>query len=100
MNFVKINNEFLRLYKDKYGLVDIHEADFIPTLSNVLICFVVETDIDKSIFAKEKYDTCCKEYLSFIEQFEEYKIYTYEFILLSNEELKRDYDGNYYYAMH
>ena len=42
--------------KDKYEIVDIKEADFIPTITNVLICFVVNTDIDKSNFLKEKYD--------------------------------------------
>ncbi len=93
-------NEFLRLYKDTYGLIDIKEADFIPTLTKVLICFVVKTDIDKATFLKDNYDACCKKFLSFIEQFIIHKMYTYEFMLLSEEEVKRDYEGNYYYAMH
>lgn len=100
MDFAKINRQFLFLNRDKYELIDIKEADFIPTLTNVLICFVVNTDIDKSIFLKEKYDECCNEYLSFIKQFDQYKIYAYEFMILSREEVKRDYDENYYYAMH
>lgn len=100
MDFTNINKQFMLLSKDKYEIVDIKEADFIPTLTNVLICFVVKTDIDKSIFLKEKYDACCEEYLSFVKQFEQYRTYKYQFMLLSKEELKRDYKGNYYYAMH
>ena len=100
MDFANINKQFMLISKDKYEIVDMKEADFIPTITNVLICFVVNTDIDKSNFLKEKYDECCEEYLSFVKQFEQYRIYTYEFMLLSKEEVKRDYDGNFYYAMH
>lgn len=100
MDFTLINKDFMKLYKDRYFLIDIKEADFIPSLSKVLICFVVKTDRDKSKFLKERYNMCCKDYLSFINQFNQYKNYNYEFMLLSNEEVKRDYDGNYYYAMH
>ena len=100
MDFANINKQFMLINKDNYEIVDMKEADFIPTITNVLICFVVNTDIDKSNFLKEKYDECCKEYLLFIKQFEQYRIYTYEFMLLSKEEVKRDFDGNFYYAMH
>ena len=100
MDFANINKQFMLISKDKYEIVDIKEADFIPTITNVLICFVVNKDIDKSNFLKEKYDECCEEYLSFVNQFEQYRIYTYEFMLLSKEEVKRDFDGNFYYAMH
>ena len=100
MDFTNINKQFMLISKDKYEIVDMKEADFIPTLTNVLICFVVNTDIDKSNFLKEKYDECWEEYLSFVKQFEQYKIYTYEFMLLSKEEVKRDFGGNFYFAMH
>lgn len=100
MDFTNINKQFVLINKDKYEIVDIKEADFIPTIKNVLICFVVNTDIDKSNFLREKYGACCEEYLSFVKHFEQYRTYKYEFLLLSKEEVKRDYDGNFYYAMH
>ena len=100
MNFIIINKDFLGIYKDTFGLIDIIEADFIPTLSHVSICFVVKIDIDKLNFLKEKYSVCYNEYLFYIEKNGQYKDYKYEFMVLSKEEVNRDFDGNYYYAMH
>jgi len=30
MNFTDINKLFMKLYKEKFGIIDIKEADFIP----------------------------------------------------------------------
>jgi len=100
MNFTDINKLFMKLYKEKFGIIDIKEADFIPTLSNVLICFVVKTEKEKNIFLVEKYEKCCENYLNFIKNHKEYKDFKYEFMVLSKEAVKKKFSGNYYYAMH
>lgn len=99
MNFAFMSKAFLKLYKAEFGLCDIKEADFTPILSHVLICFVVKTEAEKEIFLREKYEDCCKAYLKFMSEEKDYKNFNYEFMTLSKEEVKKKYDGSYYYAM-
>ena len=99
MNFNEINKEFLKLYKVKFGISKIKEADYTPILSHVLICFVVKTEKEKKMFLTERYEDCCKTYLKFISDYKHYKDFDYKFMTLSQEEVKKKYDGNYYYAM-
>lgn len=90
----------MKLHKERFGIIDIKEADFIPTLDNVLICFVVKTEKQKTTFLSGRYYDCCDCYISFVSRFIEYKDFKYEFMVVSKEEVKKKYDGNYYYAMH
>lgn len=99
MEFKNINKRFVKLYKNTYGLCNIKEWGFISTNNNVLICFVVKTEKDKTRFSKELYDKCCCDYLNYIGNLSGYKGFCYEFMLLSEEEVRKKYDGNYYYAM-
>ena len=100
MNFIERNRQFLTMYGKKYNLIDIKEFDFLPQLTNILICFVVKTEKEKHMFLNSSYKICCQEYLKFIKNDYYYSGLRYEFMLLSEEEVKKKYGGNYYYAMH
>lgn len=100
MNFIEINRQFLALHKKKYNIIDIKEFDFLPQLSNILICFVVKTEKEKHMFLNNSYKTCCQDYLNFVKKNNDCSSLKYEFMLLSEEEVKKKYGGNYYYAMH
>lgn len=99
MNFIEINKQFLDLYGKNYNVIDIKEFDFIPTLSNVLICFIVKAEKDKNIFLNNSYKKCCNEYLNYVKEYNDYTNFKYEFMVISKEEVKKKYGGNYYYAM-
>lgn len=99
MSIRDINKQFLDLYGKIYNVIDIREFDFLPQLSKILICFVVKSEREKDIFLNNSYERCCHEYLNFIKKNNDYVSLTYKFMVLSKEEVKKKYGGNYYYAM-
>ena len=101
MDFEKINVNYMKEYGKLYGIVDIKDFNFLPTIKNVLICFIVNTEKEKELFLNNSYNKCCEDYLKFsINQNSECESFKYEFMVLSKEEVKKKYRGNYYYAMH
>ena len=99
MNIRDINEQFINLYRKVYDIIDIRECDFTPQLSEILICFVVKTEKKKDVFLNNSYENCCQEYLNFVKKNDDYSGLTYNFMVLSKEEVKKKYDGSYYYAM-
>ena len=93
MDFIEVNKQFLHLHRKSYPIVRIIEWDY-------LIYFVVKSEKEKDIFLNNSYEKCCSEYLNFIKDNNCYNNdFNYEFKVLSEEEVKKKYGGNYYYAM-
>lgn len=100
----KINSRFLDLLGKKYRFIDVKMFTFWtssdPIVNSVAIYFIVNTEKEKLVFEKYSLEKCSKEYLYFIREVDELKKMKFKFYVLSKEEVKKKYGGNYYYAMH
>ena len=99
MDFIEVNKQFLRLYRKSYRIVDTIVENYLPYLSYITVCFIVKTEKEKYIFLKSSYEKCCHEYLNFIKENKDYIDCDYKFMVLSKEDVKKNYEGVYHYAM-
>ena len=99
MDFIEVNKQFLRLYRKSYRIVDTIVENHLPYLSYITVCFIVKTEKEKYIFLNSSYEKCCHEYLNFIKENNDYIDCDYKFMVLSKEDVKKNYEGVYHYAM-
>ena len=99
MDFIEVNKQFLRLYRKSYRIVDTIVENYLPYLSYITVCFIVKTEKEKYIFLNSSYEKCCHEYLNFIIENNDYIDCDYKFMVLSKEDVKKNYNGVYHYAM-
>ena len=70
-----------------------------PILTEVAVYFVVRTEKQKSIFLEKDMEKCSEAYLRIISKYPMLDELSYEFYVLSKEEIRKKYNGNYAYAI-
>jgi hypothetical protein len=60
---------------------------------------VTKTDEEKEDFRKRFFDEASDQYLKLVSRDSKLQGLTYDFYILSVQEVKRDFDNNWYYAM-
>ena len=100
MNLYEANKMFLRLYGRIYGLKDIQSMDLSLGSPKADVYFVVKTEKDKEKFLIAAFQKCSDKYLKYMKRIPEFNDWNFNFFVLSREDVKKNYSGNYYYAMH
>lgn len=107
LKFDAVRAAFLALHGARYKVTDVKVATFwdpdeddMPISSvGVSVYFVTKTDEEKEDFRKRFFDEASGEYLKLVSRDSKLQGLTYDFYILSVQEVKRDFDNNWYYAM-
>lgn len=101
--FDEINKNYLKVYGDNFQIKNIKTFTFWsledPIVDTVSVYFIVNTKKERELFQIENLKKCSEEYLVFIKNNEIFQDLKFDFYVLSKEEVKQEYGGNYYYAM-
>lgn len=101
--FTSINKTFLHFHAKKYRVLDVIVNTFWtpehPILTEVAVYFVVRTEKQKFIFLEKNMEKCSEAYLTIISRYPVFDGLSYKFYVLSKEEIRKKYNGNYAYAI-
>lgn len=100
MNFYQINKLFLRLFGRLYGICDISGFDFSPMEEKAIVLFVVRSERKKENFLNKSFHKCRDKYLEYIKKYPQYANFSYEFMVTSKEDVRKNFGSSYYNVMH
>lgn len=102
--FDEVNRKFVEVHGDNFGIIDIKIFTFWsldnPIIDRVSVYFVVRKEKERGIFENQYLRKCSDEYLVCAKKVQVFQDLKFDFYVLSQEEVKKKYGGNYYYAMH
>ena len=106
LKFEAVKAAFLVLHGARYKVTDVRVATFwdpdeeeMLQTKFVSVYFVTKTDEEKEDFRKRFFDEASDEYLKLVSRDSKLQGLTYDFYILSVQEVKRDFNNNWYYAM-
>ena len=80
-----------------YCLVNV-STDYYDFIKDARIYFITKTEADKEYFLKNLFEECKKEYHDELVKSNIYDIETFEYVVLSQEDIDNRYEGILYYA--
>ena len=93
---VEFESKFIKEHPN-YCLVNI-STDYYDFSKDALIYFITKTEADKEYFLKNLFEECKKVYHDELVKSNLLDIETFEYIVLSREDIDNRYEGILYYA--